>query len=38
MELLVQATVWSPLSAALTAAAGVFVMLAYRMGLDPQHA
>ena len=38
MELLAQAGVWSPLSAALTAAAGVFVMLAYRMTLDPQHA
>jgi len=38
LELLAQAGVWSPLSAALTAAAGVFVMLAYRMTLDPQHA
>ncbi len=38
MELLAQAGVWSPLSAALTAAVGVFVMLAYRMTLDPQHA
>jgi hypothetical protein len=37
MELLAQAGVWSPLSAALTAAAGVFVMLVYRMTLDPQH-
>jgi rod shape-determining protein MreD len=38
MELLAQAGVWSPLSAALTATAGVFVMLLYRMTLDPQHA
>ena len=38
LELLAQAGVWSPLSAALTAATGVFVMLAYRMTLDPQHA
>jgi rod shape-determining protein MreD len=38
MELLAQAGVWSPLSAALTAATGVFVMLAYRMTLDPQSA
>jgi rod shape-determining protein MreD len=38
LELLAQAGVWSPLSAALTAAAGVFVMLAYRMTLDPQSA
>lgn len=38
MELLAQAGVWSPLSAALTAAVGVFVMLAYRITLDPQHA
>ncbi|HJU73023.1 MAG TPA: rod shape-determining protein MreD [Gemmatimonadaceae bacterium] len=38
MELLAQAGVWSPMSAALTAAVGVFVMLAYRMTLDPQHA
>ncbi len=38
LELLAQAGVWSPLSAALTATAGVFVMLAYRMTLDPQHA
>ncbi|MGH7696247.1 MAG: hypothetical protein ACRENH_14780 [Gemmatimonadaceae bacterium] len=38
LELLAQAGVWSPLSAALTAAAGVFVMLAYRITLDPQHA
>ncbi|MGH7712487.1 MAG: hypothetical protein ACREOG_14450 [Gemmatimonadaceae bacterium] len=38
MELLTQAAIWSPLSAALTAAAGVFAMLAYRMTLDPQHA
>jgi rod shape-determining protein MreD len=38
LELLAQAGVWSPLSAALTAAAGVFVMLVYRMTLDPQHA
>lgn len=38
MELLAQAGVWSPLSAALTAAVGVFVMLTYRMMLDPKHA
>ncbi len=38
LELLAQAGVWSPLSAALTAAVGVFVMLAYRMTLDPQRA
>ncbi len=38
LELLAQAGVWSPLSAALTAAVGVFVMLAYRITLDPQHA
>lgn len=38
LQLLAQAGVWSPLSAALTAATGVFVMLAYRMTLDPQHA
>lgn len=38
MELLAQAGVWSPLSAALTAVAGVFVMLVYRITLDPQHA
>ena len=38
LELLAQAGVWSPLSAALTAAVGVFVMLAYRMTLDPQSA
>lgn len=38
LELLAQAGVWSPLSAALTAAVGVFVMLTYRMMLDPKHA